>query len=67
MTWLALWPVERVSSWSSELELESGRLDGRVERVDRVEILCKILDLIHQPCTVDFIPKNLTLSPNAST
>ena len=24
MTWLALWPVERMSSWSSELELESG-------------------------------------------
>ena len=23
-----------VSSWSSELELESGRLDGRVERVE---------------------------------
>ena len=27
MTWLALWPVERVSSWSSELELESGIVD----------------------------------------
>ena len=29
MTWLALWPVERVSSWSSELELESGELGVR--------------------------------------
>ena len=29
MTWLALWPVERVSSWSSKLELESGGLGVR--------------------------------------
>ena len=27
MTWLAQRPVERVSSWSSELELESGIVD----------------------------------------
>ena len=34
---------------------------SRVERVDRVEILCRILDLIHQSWTVDLLQKGLTL------
>ena len=36
-------------------------LFSRAERVDRVEILCKILDLIHQLWTVDLLQKGLTL------
>ena len=43
------------------LELERGRFDGRVERVDRVEILCRIHYLVHQSYTVHLILKNLTL------
>ena len=34
---------------------------SRVERVDRVEILFRILDLIHQSWTVDLLQKGLTL------
>ena len=36
-------------------------LFSRVEHVDRVEILCKILDLIHQSYTVYLLQKGLTL------
>jgi len=39
-------------------------LFSRVEHVDRVEILCRLLDLIHQSYTVYLLQKGLTLLLN---
>ena len=38
-------------------EAESGRLDNHVDQVEHVEVICGLLDLIHQSCTVDLIKR----------